>query len=70
MIFLPVTYAVIRAIKNASRTTRRACRGTPAVRQLRLVVAVPDYDEAVRFYRDELGLVQEEKYDAPTAARG
>jgi catechol 2,3-dioxygenase-like lactoylglutathione lyase family enzyme len=39
------------------------------VRQLRLVVAVPDYDEAVRFYRDELGLVQEEQYDADGGAR-
>jgi len=28
----------------------------PAVRQLRLVVTVDDYDAAVRFYRDELGL--------------
>lgn len=26
------------------------------VRELRLVVTVPDYDEAVRFYRDVLGL--------------
>ncbi len=27
----------------------------PAVRQMRLVVEAPDYDEAVRFYRDVLG---------------
>ena len=39
------------------------------MRQLRLVVAVPDYDEAVRFYRDGLGLVQEEQYDADGGAR-
>lgn len=29
---------------------------TAPVRELRLVVTVPDYDEAVRFYRDVLGL--------------
>ncbi len=28
----------------------------PAVQELRLVVTAPDYDEAVRFYRDVLGL--------------
>lgn len=32
---------------------------TPAVRQLRIVVAVEDYDEAVTFYRDVLGLPEE-----------
>ena len=30
--------------------------GEPAVRELRLVVTAPDYDEALRFYRDVLGL--------------
>jgi len=29
---------------------------SPGVRQLRLVVTAPDYDEALRFYRDVLGL--------------
>lgn len=29
-----------------------------SVRQLRLVVTVDDYDEAVRFYRDTLGLAE------------
>lgn len=29
------------------------------VRQMRLVVTVPDYDEALRFYRDVLGLREE-----------
>jgi lactoylglutathione lyase len=28
----------------------------PGVRQLRLVVTAPDYEEALRFYRDVLGL--------------
>jgi lactoylglutathione lyase len=33
--------------------------GAPAVRQLRLVVTADDYDEAVRFYRDVLGMPEE-----------
>jgi catechol 2,3-dioxygenase-like lactoylglutathione lyase family enzyme len=45
-----------------------AASATP-VRQLRLVIAVRDYDEAVRFYRDQLGLVQEEQYDTAGGAR-
>ena len=32
------------------------------VRQLRLVVEAEDYDEALAFYRDALGLVEEEAY--------
>lgn len=31
----------------------------PQVRQLRLVVTADDYDEAMRFYRDTLGLTEE-----------
>jgi predicted enzyme related to lactoylglutathione lyase len=34
------------------------------VRQLRLVVEAEDYDEAVRFYRDVLGLPVEGAYEA------
>ncbi|NNC43885.1 MAG: VOC family protein [Acidimicrobiia bacterium] len=33
--------------------------GSPEVRQLRLVVEVEDFDEAIAFYRDVLGLTQE-----------
>lgn len=33
--------------------------GRPAVRQPRLVVTAPDYDEALRFYRDVLGMPEE-----------
>ena len=71
VILLPVTLAVIRAIKRREPEYAAAAPadGAAAVRQLRLVVAVPDYDEAVRFYRDELGLVQEEQYDADGGAR-
>ena len=37
----------------------------PAVRELRLVVTAPDYEEAVRFYRDVLGLQEREAYATP-----
>ena len=39
------------------------------VRQLRLVVEAEDYDEAVRFYRDVLGLEEEEAYEGEGDAR-
>ena len=42
--------------------------GSP-VHQMRLVMAVDDYDKAVRFYRDELGLVVEETYEGEHGAR-
>ncbi|EPD67316.1 VOC family protein [Streptomyces sp. HGB0020] len=37
----------------------------PAVRELRLVVTAPDYDEALRFYRDVLGLPERAAYSSP-----
>ena len=37
----------------------------PAVRELRLVVTAPDYEEAVHFYRDVLGLPEREAYATP-----
>ena len=42
---------------------------TRAVLQLRLVVAAEDFDEALAFYRDELGLVEEEAYEGGGNAR-
>jgi catechol 2,3-dioxygenase-like lactoylglutathione lyase family enzyme len=39
------------------------------VKQLRLVVEAEDYDEAVRFYRDVLGLEEEEAYEGEGDAR-
>jgi len=36
------------------------------VRELRLAYTVEDYDEAVRFYRDALGLPVIEEWDQPT----
>ena len=35
------------------------------VRQLRLVVTAPDFDDALRFYRDALGLRELEAYSLP-----
>jgi predicted enzyme related to lactoylglutathione lyase len=37
----------------------------PAVRELRVVVTAADYDEALRFYRDVLGLREREAYSSP-----
>jgi catechol 2,3-dioxygenase-like lactoylglutathione lyase family enzyme len=35
------------------------------VRQLRLCITAPDYDEALRFYRDVLGLAERATYSSP-----
>jgi queuosine precursor transporter len=69
VIMLPVTYAVIRAIKRREPGYAPAAEGGTGVRQMRLVVAVENYDAAVRFYRDELGLVQQETYDGENGAQ-
>jgi predicted enzyme related to lactoylglutathione lyase len=42
---------------------------TRPVRQLRLVVEAEDYDEAVAFYRDVLGLEEQEAYEGEGDAR-
>jgi lactoylglutathione lyase len=39
--------------------------GQPAVRELRVVVTADDYDEALRFYRDTLGLEERAAYSSP-----
>lgn len=39
------------------------------VRQLRLVVTAPDFDEALAFYRDVVGMPQSEAYEAEGGAR-
>jgi catechol 2,3-dioxygenase-like lactoylglutathione lyase family enzyme len=36
-----------------------------AVRQMRLVVTAADYDEALRFYRDVLGLEEQAAFSSP-----
>ena len=42
---------------------------TPAVRQLRLVVEATDYEEAVAFYRDALGLTEQAAFEGEGDAR-
>lgn len=39
------------------------------VRELRLVVTAPDYDEALRFYRDVLGLRERGAFSSPDGGR-
>jgi len=39
--------------------------GDPPVREMRLVVTAPDYDEAVHFYRDILGLPERAAHSSP-----
>jgi catechol 2,3-dioxygenase-like lactoylglutathione lyase family enzyme len=41
----------------------------PTVKQLRLVVEAEDFEEAVRFYRDVLGLHEEAAFDSAGDAR-
>ena len=43
--------------------------GPPAVRQLRLVVEADDYDAAVAFFRDALGLPEQAAYSGGDGAR-
>lgn len=42
---------------------------TPTVHELRLVVTAPDYDEALRFYRDVLGLRERGAFASPDGGR-
>ena len=37
----------------------------PEISELRLVVTAPDYEEALRFYRDVLGLPERAAYSSP-----
>ena len=46
-------------------TTPTATNSPDVVRELRLCVTAADYDEAVRFYRDVLGLPVRNVYEAP-----
>jgi len=43
--------------------------GPPTVRQLRLVVEAEDYDAAVAFYRDVLGMTEEAAFQGDGGAR-
>lgn len=57
VVCLPLTYAVIRAVKR-----REPDYAAPAVDQLRLVLRAEDFDAALRFYRDALGLTEQEAH--------
>jgi catechol 2,3-dioxygenase-like lactoylglutathione lyase family enzyme len=41
-----------------------------AVRELRVAATAPDYDEALAFYRDVLGLREREAFASEDGARG
>jgi len=43
---------------------------TARVRQLRIVVEAEDYDEALAFFRDALGMPEQESYSGDGGARG
>jgi len=44
-------------------------KGRPPVRQLRIVVEAEDYDKALAFFRDVLGLPEQESYEGDGGAR-
>ena len=46
-------------------TPERPATSADGVRELRLCVTAVDYDEALRFYRDVLGLPVREAYESP-----
>jgi uncharacterized integral membrane protein (TIGR00697 family) len=69
VILLPATYAVIRAIKKQEPGYTTPPSTPAGVRQMRLVIAVDDYEAAVQFYRDELGMVLEETYEGENGAK-
>jgi lysophospholipase L1-like esterase/predicted enzyme related to lactoylglutathione lyase len=49
----------------ARSVARHLALGEPAVRELRVVVTAEDYDDALRFYADALGLAERESYASP-----
>ncbi len=52
------------ADRSHGMAERDPAEGAGGVRQLRLVVTAADYDAAVAFYRDTLGMAQEEAYES------
>jgi AcrR family transcriptional regulator len=61
--------SLARFFGRASAAASAFAARTGAVRQLRLVVRTPDFDEALAFYRDVLGMPESEAYDAEGGAR-
>src|SRR5262249_27535796 len=62
--FLPPTTRHPVAASTLTTAIVRSYR-VMSVRELRLVVTAPDYDEALRFYRDVLGLPQLAEFESP-----
>ena len=58
-----------RMLERAVATAAEALRPASAVRQLRVVVHAPEFDAALRFYRDHLGLTERESYEGDGDAR-
>jgi uncharacterized glyoxalase superfamily protein PhnB len=60
-----------RACARNSAAVRVVAEGmeTEPVKQLRLVVEAEDFDDAVTFYRDVLGLAERESYQGEDGAR-
>ena len=58
-----------RKLRRAVDTAAGALRPVSAVRQLRVVVRAAEFDAALRFYRDELGLIERESYEGEGDAR-
>ena len=56
--------AARRRSTSMTQDTERTAGRPAGVRQLRLVVTAPDYDAAVAFYRDVLGLPEEAAYES------
>jgi PPOX class probable F420-dependent enzyme len=59
---------VVEHVTAQSRGTNAGARPEGPVRQLRLVVHAEDYEETVRFYRDVLGMPQQEAYSGGDGA--
>lgn len=59
----PLTHPLQEALDAAASTL------PGPVRQLRVVVRAEEFDEALRFYRDELGLIEQEAYQGDGGAR-
>ena len=60
----PLVRELDAAVTEAESLARTMPRPNP-VREMRLVVTAADYDDAVRFYRDVLGLPMREAYESP-----
>jgi uncharacterized integral membrane protein (TIGR00697 family) len=74
VIFLPVTYAVIRAIKKrepdyAASPAPNAPVPMSPDRQLRLAVAEHEFDQTVSFFRDTIGMAEHQLPAAGGTAR-